>query len=1063
MIVAMMLTMSASGIAQNPQEWTKGEDVTAKLQWTDYDCVNNDEGGWQTQGDNIDLWTSPCYELWSSSAEVNGAGTEVYQVFYLPQGTYDFHVNAFYRHTGSGYSTLEEITAGTVVKGAVVFCQTGVTETGDQQETSFEFTESICDFSTALTTESLWARTEEWWDDGDGVWQDRYYYPQCQRGCLPRFEKGLCDNTLTIVQREDGYVRLGIRKTLSAEGSTVDWAFFKAIYQGEPSEGMELIIARKDYQDAYAIGEQKLNELRTYPALYNFLEEDLGEIDDEYNTSETVAAFREGREKILALIENYEGYIADYKRLALLLRVADGVATSTAYPGKDAYQQALQEVKNILNDDTQTYATSADIYGSTIDKLNKARADYAMSQEQQADGRWDMTTLVAYPFFVNMESNPTWNAEEGLWKFPEEVNRDQVTFNKDEFWFDTDATGWRHYGLSEQGGYYAAQHWAAGWGEVQLVQELSGLPNGFYTLSGMGMPGLRYMHEKMWVQATTGDVTVKSAGVDGKTGFYEGGSTYDWVTYTTELFQVTDGNLRVAFADDSDNNLAFTGMQLFYYGENPDFTLIIKPMLDAVRQQQLSLELAGDRAQVDNILAAVPETVSGQEAYLAAKATIAEAEAYIQAARDYLAAHDLTSLYSELADTYAEDTKVQKAIDTALDEAFFFYDDPEATYKTFQTMYNDYLAYVRYFEVVSAYRSSTPSAELSTKIDEQMTALGANYGTSEVLTGMERDLAMIANRDRFATLDIEHATADNPIDLTDLIRNANFDEGAHFWTGNADMDASVQASQAYNFSFDVWQTLYAMPAGKYEVRMKGLYRDGNLETAINHEWLGADGGFVPNFEMYARNGQNEVAQPVVSIANENAMFAERSFTEYVYQAINPVTREPGDLKAWTEQQTSEDEQGYPIVVDKFYHEVFNADGYVEVADDGDGSWVYDQPFDSGFETLYYPNSTRGASHRFAADDDAYENVLTIELGQQADLTIGCRKATTIEGDWCAFDTFRLYYIGKADNVAVRDIATKNNGQQGIYSIDGTRRTALGRGVNIVVGTDGEARKVVVKR
>ena len=117
---ALMLILAIGANAQNPAEWQKGQEVTENLLWTDYRCDNNENGGWQTKGDNVDLWTSPCFELYANNGN-NEAGAEVYQLFYLPAGAYEFHVNGFYRHMGSGLGTIEEAAAGNIVKGAVVF------------------------------------------------------------------------------------------------------------------------------------------------------------------------------------------------------------------------------------------------------------------------------------------------------------------------------------------------------------------------------------------------------------------------------------------------------------------------------------------------------------------------------------------------------------------------------------------------------------------------------------------------------------------------------------------------------------------------------------------------------------------------------------------------------------------------------------------------------------------------------------------------------------------------------------------------------------------------------
>ncbi len=1060
MIMAALIAVATAGFAQEAKDWQKGQDVTEQLQWTDYECVNNDQGGWQTAGENVDLWTSPCYELWSSSAEVNGAGTEVYQVFYLPAGAYEFHVNAFYRHTGSGGSSVDISN----VRGGEMFCITGVSESGEAAQGSHEFKTKLADYSETLTESRLFERTEEWWDDGDGEWTDTqgrvWYYPQCQKGCIARFELGMCDNALTIVQAQDGYVRIGIRKLITNNGSTIDWMNFRALYQGEASDALELTLASEEFGQALSDAQAKLPTYADYGSLRTLYEDALYDISDMYygsaSSEMTVQAYKEGIALIATTEKQYETYLAEARQLTSTLQLARGVAAGPALPGVEAYQQAVKTAADIEADKEMVAVTKPEDYGNALRALQKARADYAMSQEKREDGSWDFTTMVAYPFFVNMESNPTWNEEEARWVFPNDVNRDQVHFNNDNYWFDTDATGWRHYGQNEHAGYYCAQHWAAGWGEVQLCQDINNLPNGFYSIAGLGMPGLRYQHDKMWIEATTATDTVKSAPVSGRTGFYEGGATSDWVLYRTDLIEVSDGHLRVAFADDSDNNLSFTGMQLFYYGETPDFTLLIQPLRAAAEASIAALELAGDRAAASAILEQLPQTVVGMEAYRKAQTIIAEAETYANTANEFLASHDLPNLYTTLSDQYADNQQFNMVIDVALMRAFDAYDQEDATYKMMMELYADFEAYAHYFEVVNDYKDNNPSATLTAKMDEQLTALAdeANgYATHTLLEQYERELAGISHKDAVAGMDLASASATNPIDMTALIKNPSFAEGSRYWIGNADMDGSVGAAQAYNFSFDVHQTIYAMPAGTYEVRMKGLYRDGSLDNAIDHEWTGTDGGFVPNFQLYA----NDSVASVVSIANENALFNERTFTAYKFMAKNPFTEEMEELRAWMEETEQEGE-----TVVKYYREDFDSDGLHVTVEDNENNWVYDLAFFAGFEYIYFPNSTRGAAIRLANDEGAYENVVTVTLSEEGDLTIGARKLDTIESDWCAFDNFRLYYIGAPSGNSIANIMTTGAAKEQVFGMDGTRRKHTQRGVNVVVGADGQARKVVVR-
>lgn len=239
--------------------------------------------------------------------------------------------------------------------------------------------------------------------------------------------------------------------------------------------------------------------------------------------------------------------------------------------------------------------------------------------------------------------------------------------------------------------------------------------------------------------------------------------------------------------------------------------------------------------------------------------------------------------------------------------------------------------------------------------------------------------------------------------------------------------------------------------------MQGLYRDGSIKDAIDHMWTGE--GYTPNFKLYANNAEADV----VSIANDNAMFTERSFTEYTFEGKDFETDEPITLKAWVED-TEEEIDGVITPVTKYWRQGFDSDGLPTNLDDSENGWLYDEAFNVGIETIYYPNSTRGAANRFANDEGAYENMLKVSIEKDGDLTIGARKLTTIEGDWCAFDNFRLYYIGAYDpTVDINDVTeTAQNKVAGIYGLDGIKRQALKQGINIVISANGKAKKVYIK-
>ena len=99
----------------------------------------------------------------------------------------------------------------------------------------------------------------------------------------------------------------------------------------------------------------------------------------------------------------------------------------------------------------------------------------------------------------------------------------------------------------------------------------------------------------------------------------------------------------------------------------------------------------------------------------------------------------------------------------------------------------------------------------------------------------------------------------------------------------------------------------------------------------------------------------------------------------------------------------------------------------------------------------------GANARFTKNPESYQNEVAIMLLDGESLTIGLRKSVAIENDWCMFDNFRLFYLGKEEPVAINAINGGNKTARAIYNLQGQRVSTLQRGINIVDG-----KKIFVK-
>ncbi len=307
-------------------------------------------------------------------------------------------------------------------------------------------------------------------------------------------------------------------------------------------------------------------------------------------------------------------------------------------------------------------------------------------------------------------------------------------------------------------------------------------------------------------------------------------------------------------------------------------------------------------------------------------------------------------------------------------------------------------------------------------------------------------------------LGLDSASESNPVEITVLLTNPSFTDGSNGWEGEPSVDETLENAEKYSTNFNVYQTIKNLPAGAYEVRVKSYYRDGYLEAAYNHYMYEEDGGYQPNVKLYA----NDREQDVVSIANSDAMWTTRSYTQYTFWGTNPnpsdgVTYDV-ELLAWMEE-TDNGDGTYTV---SSYQQYYGNEDNILI-DTLDNAWIYDAWVTEDGVRYFYPNSMRGAGARFESDPVVYQNSVQVMIEEGEDLTLGLKKETTIDGDWCMMDDFQLFYLGTETPTAIEGIATSQSQQMSaIYSIDGRQNGKLQRGINIVKMADGTIKKVLIK-
>jgi hypothetical protein len=274
--------------------------------------------------------------------------------------------------------------------------------------------------------------------------------------------------------------------------------------------------------------------------------------------------------------------------------------------------------------------------------------------------------------------------------------------------------------------------------------------------------------------------------------------------------------------------------------------------------------------------------------------------------------------------------------------------------------------------------------------------------------------------------------------VTALIINPKFDKLSKGWDGEMTVD-SLGTVERWNCNFDISQTIFALPAGCYQIKVQALYRDAGDATTSYNYWE-YEIGEAPEFwekgnaKLYA----NAWESTVVSIASEK--FEDQSHTAYV--------------SGWQKAEEG-DEQGNDV-----WEPIWVYQSDAEEGHENDYPW--DTKIDDLGDIYYYPASLRGVSRRFANSPEAYVNTVAAVVEEGGSLTFGLRKETLITNDWCAFDNFQLFYLGQDVPDAISGMSSFANSAAEYYSVSGVRQNGAQKGLNIVRMSNGQVKKVFIK-
>ena len=1136
--------------APSATQWQVGDDISADVNFGNLSFTN----------DPMDFWTYTCSTGSPTTTgglfeAYNSADCDLYQCILLPAGMYELNCQGYYRFGGSGDSDPDSYANETWENLSKLYAVAG---TYDSE--SKKFTATGMEFFNPLMPRLFEAVYEQYyvgpksgeegypgWDMSDAqynqidgrwgpcsvpgsqVWFDRQKYLPFQSD-----DNETVYNKVTFFVTEASWVKLGVSKKDAKNADTFFATNFHLIYKGDADEAVKIAMAYKALETAQRQVELLADEIIIeYPALGGLLQDAMMELS--YDDS-SVSSLETATAALSDMYKAYLKYFDDAKALTSTIETMEGLASSTDYDGKDAFEQAILAARNIADANDPSLISGPEAYGAAILALTDARGAYILTRPA-VDGVYNYSDMINQPFFCNNEYNPTWNEELQQYLFSEEIEstwatvgekdyREQLTTAGSESWIPIcsnvtiasngsdegrwviQSTTWHGssgLGVTIQHGYPAIGGWTENpTGNPELLhQTVTGLPNGYYSMSAL-MCNVQTISELQFVYIENSDgVRAKANLTMGAQGWWGGwtrNSTYEKLE--TDMIKVTDG--KVTIGSSSDSFYAVTGFQLYYYGETPDFTAMIKKKLASVSEKAESLTFVGDIAYVESLLSAIPESIIGFDGYDKAKAAIVEAEDYIQKAVSATNGNTLGRDYDTLFDKYnnpdAEgyiDGPVQSAIlEKPMDFVALLGTNQNDVYTDIATakeVYNAYKEYLNAYDQASVY----DNAELKSLMEKQANALKAAYSNVETLNIYATELNFFVKRESIIAAGGKNASESNPVDVTSFIVNPDFTYSpTNGWSGNRATTNEYARGNAEIWNanpIDMYQVIKGLPAGKYEIRVRALYRDhGSVNDDDNESWTSywtvANGdvdAWERHFaELYASTtaGGEEIESAAYIKSVCDGKFTEPSFTKYYRNNNNDLLE--GDLiidpvtgaettaidTVWTIAITADqeaellDEDGNVLESKDGYNLKKDGSRYVFSDDLGTVKFAYQledtYPFDTRVEveegTFFYPSSMVGAFTRFNLSPEAYCNSVQIEVpAAGSDLRIGFRKDTKVEGDWIIFDNFQLFYLGgdldaKPDYSAINEVVVRK-AQKGIFNIAGQQMKNLQKGLNIVDG------------
>lgn len=297
---------------------------------------------------------------------------------------------------------------------------------------------------------------------------------------------------------------------------------------------------------------------------------------------------------------------------------SNNLLINTAYPGYDEFSIACDEANDVLiSPESMKYAD----YEAAIANLEEARATYLYSQVGTIDTPADYSFLIQYPDFYDPACG---------------ISKDLITADNRSEWdqfepwvYETVKVNGGDYRTNYVGGKPCWNSWNDNFTSMDVHQDLTGLPNGLYSLEckAMTQEGL-ISNQHAYISGTAGTAVSPAMTIDNGWNLPEG-----WETLQTATINVIDGNLRIGFASTSNGGktgwFCVTEFKLYYHGASEtDMKSVLNNRI--AEANALVSNLKGDRVALQGALN-IAANANTDEEILAALDTINTAYAAVEA------------------------------------------------------------------------------------------------------------------------------------------------------------------------------------------------------------------------------------------------------------------------------------------------------------------------------------------------------------------------------------------------------------------------------------------------